>query len=39
MLLFQSKLPDGVEGLFSLAFLVLLLVALYFAFKIFNKNK
>jgi hypothetical protein len=33
-----SQLPKWAESLFSLGFFVLLLVALYFAFKIFNKN-
>ena len=33
------QLSKFVESLFSLGFLVLLLVALYFAFKIFNRNK
>jgi hypothetical protein len=34
----SSQLPKWAESLFSFGFFVLLLVALYFAFKIFNKN-
>jgi hypothetical protein len=33
-----SQLPEGVEKLISLGFLILLLTALYFAFKYFNKT-
>ena len=34
----QPQLSPLIEQLFSLGFLILLLVALYFAFKYFNKN-
>lgn len=34
-----AQLSKFTESLFSLGFFVLLLVALYFAFKIFNRNK
>ena len=34
----QPQLSPLVEQLFSIGFLILLLVALYFAFKFFNKN-
>lgn len=33
-----SQLPEGAEKLISLGFFVLFLVALYFAFKYFNKT-
>lgn len=39
MIILQSQLPAGAEKLFSLGFFILLLVGLYFAFKIFNKPK
>ena len=33
-----AQLPEGAEKLMSLGFFILLLVALYFAFKYFNKK-